>query len=169
MDTSRRPKTLSPTSSRQINPGGNWTTSSDAVRCTWRRMKCLSLTRSSVARIFPDFVADRLEGVKWRNWKLVFYDQQRDWWTPPYSRKLFTLSPAPKKSIVRLHFATPGPQSCGGCGGCGCTIREIACSVSADQARRTRSIQPAELSHSITIFRLRPEPSRLTSKQKVIR
>jgi arylsulfatase len=32
---------------------------------------------------FPVFVADRLEAVKWRNWKLVFYDEQRDWWTPP--------------------------------------------------------------------------------------
>ena len=28
---------------------------------------------------FPVFVADRLEAVKWRNWKLVFYDEQRDW------------------------------------------------------------------------------------------
>ena len=32
---------------------------------------------------FPIFVADRLEGVKWKNWKVVFYDEQRDWWTPP--------------------------------------------------------------------------------------
>jgi arylsulfatase len=34
---------------------------------------------------FPVFVADRLEGVKWRNWKLVFYEEQRDWWSPPRS------------------------------------------------------------------------------------
>lgn len=32
---------------------------------------------------FPVFVADRLEAVKWQNWKIVFYDEQRDWWTPP--------------------------------------------------------------------------------------
>jgi arylsulfatase len=32
---------------------------------------------------FPVFVADRLEAVKWRNWKLAFFDRQRDWWTPP--------------------------------------------------------------------------------------
>ncbi|WP_349434477.1 arylsulfatase [Pararhizobium sp. A13] len=32
---------------------------------------------------FPIYVADRLEGVKWRNWKIVFYDEQRDWWSPP--------------------------------------------------------------------------------------
>jgi arylsulfatase len=32
---------------------------------------------------FPVFVADRLEAVKWRNWKMIFYDEQRDWWTPP--------------------------------------------------------------------------------------
>jgi arylsulfatase len=32
---------------------------------------------------FPVYVADRLEAVKWRNWKVVFYDEERDWWTPP--------------------------------------------------------------------------------------
>ena len=32
---------------------------------------------------FPVFVADRLEAVQWRNWKVVFYDEQRDWWSPP--------------------------------------------------------------------------------------
>jgi hypothetical protein len=32
---------------------------------------------------FPVFVADRLEAVKWRNWKVVFYDEQGDWRTPP--------------------------------------------------------------------------------------
>ena len=31
---------------------------------------------------FPVFVADRLEAVKWRNWKIVFYEEQRDWWSP---------------------------------------------------------------------------------------
>jgi arylsulfatase len=29
------------------------------------------------------FVADRLEAVKWRNRKIVLYDEQRDWWSPP--------------------------------------------------------------------------------------
>jgi len=28
------------------------------------------------------FVADRLEAVKWKNWKIVFYEEQRDWWSP---------------------------------------------------------------------------------------
>jgi arylsulfatase len=28
---------------------------------------------------FPVLVADRLEAVKWRNWKLTFYEEQRDW------------------------------------------------------------------------------------------
>jgi arylsulfatase len=32
---------------------------------------------------FPVFVADRLEAMNWRNWKVVFYDEERDWWTPP--------------------------------------------------------------------------------------
>ncbi|AWN39865.1 arylsulfatase [Methylobacterium durans] len=49
---------------------------------------------------FPVFVADRLEAVKWRNWKLVFYDEQRDWWTPPTklgSPKGFDLITDPKE------------------------------------------------------------------------
>jgi arylsulfatase len=49
---------------------------------------------------FPIFVADRLEAVKWRNWKVVFYDEQRDWWTPPLklgSPKAFDLLTDPKE------------------------------------------------------------------------
>ncbi len=29
------------------------------------------------------FCADRLEAVKWRNWKMWLYDTERDWHTPP--------------------------------------------------------------------------------------
>jgi arylsulfatase len=32
---------------------------------------------------FPVFVADRLEAVKWRDYKMAFYEAQRDWWSPP--------------------------------------------------------------------------------------
>jgi arylsulfatase len=49
---------------------------------------------------FPVFVADRLEAVKWRNWKVVFYDEQRDWWTPPTklgTPKAFDLITDPKE------------------------------------------------------------------------
>jgi arylsulfatase A-like enzyme len=49
---------------------------------------------------FPVFVADRLEAVKWRNWKIVFYDEQRDWWTPPVKLgqpKAFDLITDPKE------------------------------------------------------------------------
>jgi arylsulfatase len=49
---------------------------------------------------FPVFVADRLEAVKWRNWKMVFYDEQRDWWTPPTKLgepKVFDLITDPKE------------------------------------------------------------------------
>ena len=49
---------------------------------------------------FPVFVADRLEAVKWRDWKVVFYDEQRDWWTPPTklgSPKAFDLITDPKE------------------------------------------------------------------------
>ena len=46
------------------------------------------------------FVADRLEAVKWRNWKIVFYEQQRDWWSPPIKLgepKAFDLITDPKE------------------------------------------------------------------------
>jgi arylsulfatase len=49
---------------------------------------------------FPIFVADRLEGVKWRNWKVVFYDEQRDWWSAPVKLgqpKAFDLITDPKE------------------------------------------------------------------------
>jgi arylsulfatase A-like enzyme len=49
---------------------------------------------------FPVFVADRLEAVKWRNWKIVFYDEQRDWWSPPVKLgqpKAFDLITDPKE------------------------------------------------------------------------
>ena len=31
---------------------------------------------------FPVFVADRMEAVKWRNFKMAFYEPERDWWSP---------------------------------------------------------------------------------------
>jgi arylsulfatase A-like enzyme len=49
---------------------------------------------------FPVYVGDRLEAVKWRNWKIVFYDEQRDWWTPPTKLgqpKAFDLITDPKE------------------------------------------------------------------------
>ena len=45
-------------------------------------------------------VADRLEAVKWRNWKLVFYEETRDWFGTPMKLtlpKLFNLSTDPKE------------------------------------------------------------------------
>lgn len=43
----------------------------------------LGKTDKSAREGFPVFVADRLEAVKWRNYKLAFYETERDWWTPP--------------------------------------------------------------------------------------
>jgi arylsulfatase len=54
---------------------------------------------------FPVYVADRLEGVKWKNWKLVFYDEERDWWTPPAklgTPKLFNLVTDPKEEYPEI-------------------------------------------------------------------
>jgi arylsulfatase A-like enzyme len=49
---------------------------------------------------FPVFVSDRMEAIKWRNWKAVFYEDQRDWYTPPVKLggvKLFDLITDPKE------------------------------------------------------------------------
>jgi arylsulfatase len=49
---------------------------------------------------FPVYVADRLEAVKWRNWKVAFYEEQRDWWTAPIklgTPKAFDLLSDPKE------------------------------------------------------------------------
>ena len=57
-------------------------------------------SEASARQGFPVFVADRLEAVKWRNWKVVFYDEQRDWWTPPLklgTPKAFDLITDPKE------------------------------------------------------------------------
>lgn len=60
----------------------------------------LGKSERSAREDFPVFVADRLEAVKWRNWKIVFYEEQRDWWTPPAklgSPKAFDLITDPKE------------------------------------------------------------------------
>ena len=67
---------------------------------------------------FPVFVADRLEAVKWRNWKLTFYEEQRDWWSPPIKLgvpKLFDLITDPKDefpqdSIRKTWVAEPATK-----------------------------------------------------------
>lgn len=43
----------------------------------------LGKTDKSHREGFPVYVADRLEAVKWHNWKFAFYSEERDWWTPP--------------------------------------------------------------------------------------
>jgi arylsulfatase len=60
---------------------------------------------------FPVFVADRLEAVKWRNWKIAFYEEQRDWWTVPAklgSPKRSTSLLIQKKNTRPLHSGTHG-------------------------------------------------------------
>lgn len=49
---------------------------------------------------FPVFVADRLEAVKWKNFKMTFYEAQRDWWSPAIKLgvpKIFNLFIDPKE------------------------------------------------------------------------
>jgi arylsulfatase len=60
----------------------------------------LGKTEKSAREGFPIFVGDRLEGVKWRNWKIVFYEEQRDWWSPSVklgNPKAFDLITDPKE------------------------------------------------------------------------
>jgi len=49
---------------------------------------------------FPVFVADRMEAVKWQNWKIAFYGEERDWWTVPAKLgvpKIYDLLSDPKE------------------------------------------------------------------------
>ena len=69
------------------------------------------MTRAAMRALYPDTLperggirvelhADRLEGVKWRNWKLVFYEETRDWFGTPSKLtlpKLFNLATDPKE------------------------------------------------------------------------
>jgi len=60
----------------------------------------LGKSQASNREGFPVFVADRLEAVKWRNWKVVFYVEERDWWSPPTKLgepKVFDLITDPKE------------------------------------------------------------------------
>lgn len=43
----------------------------------------LGKSERSAREGFPVFVADRMEAVKWRNYKIAFYESQRDWWSSP--------------------------------------------------------------------------------------
>jgi arylsulfatase A-like enzyme len=46
------------------------------------------------------FVAERLEAIKWRNWKLAFYEETRDWFGAPQKLtlpKIFNLTHDPKE------------------------------------------------------------------------
>lgn len=59
------------------------------------------------------FVADRLEAVKWRNWKLAFYEETREWFGTPAKLtmpKLFNLTADPKEEYpeetLRSSWAT---------------------------------------------------------------
>jgi len=41
-----------------------------------------------------------MEAVKWRNWKMAFYEEERDWFTPPAKLgvpKIFDLLSDPKE------------------------------------------------------------------------
>lgn len=64
---------------------------------------------------FPVFVADRLEAVKWRNWKIAFYEEERDWWTVPAKLgvpKAFDLITDPKEEYPEeglRHTWSAGP------------------------------------------------------------
>jgi arylsulfatase len=60
----------------------------------------LGRSERSAREGFPVFVADRMEAVKWKNWKMAFYEEERDWWTPPTKLavpKIFDLLSDPKE------------------------------------------------------------------------
>jgi arylsulfatase len=60
----------------------------------------LGRSERSAREGFPVFVADRMEAVKWKNWKIAFYEEERDWWTSPTKLgvpKVFDLIGDPKE------------------------------------------------------------------------
>jgi arylsulfatase len=60
----------------------------------------LGRSERSAREGFPVFVADRMEAVKWKNWKMAFYEQERDWWSAPTKLgvpKIFDLLSDPKE------------------------------------------------------------------------
>ena len=60
----------------------------------------LGRSERSAREGFPVFVADRMEAVKWKNWKMAFYEEERDWWSPPTKLgvpKIFDLISDPKE------------------------------------------------------------------------
>lgn len=62
----------------------------------------LGTSERSAREGFPVFVADRMEAIKWKNWKMAFYEQQRDWWSPPTKLgvpKIFDLVSDPKEEF----------------------------------------------------------------------
>jgi arylsulfatase len=51
------------------------------------------------------FCADRLQAVKWHNWKLHLYEEQRDWWSIPQklgTPKLYNLLADPKEEYYQV-------------------------------------------------------------------
>jgi arylsulfatase len=59
---------------------------------------------------FPVFVADRLEAIKWHDYKMAFYESEHDWWTPPIKLgvpRIFDLIADPKEE----YGATASPNA----------------------------------------------------------
>jgi hypothetical protein len=91
------------------------------------------------------YVADRLEAVKWRNWKVVFYDEQRDWWTPHSklgSPKAFDLITDPKEEYPATALrnswnAGPAMKIV--------TEFERSLKLSTDRARDSRPVHSAKI------------------------
>jgi arylsulfatase len=60
----------------------------------------LGKSERSAREGLPVFVADRMEAVNWKNWKMAFYEQERDWWSAPTRLgvpKIFDLLSDPKE------------------------------------------------------------------------
>ena len=60
----------------------------------------LGRSERSAREGFLVFVADRMEAIKWKNFKMAFYEQERDWWSPPTKLgvpKIFDLLSDPKE------------------------------------------------------------------------
>jgi hypothetical protein len=110
----------------------------------------LGRSERSAREGFPVFVTDRMEAVKWKNWKMTFYEAQRDWWSPAIKLgipKIFDLVSDPMEE----HGATATPNL---------WVGGPMMKVVMEFEQSLKSIRPSRQTRQIPIDRLRGDRRR---------
>lgn len=88
------------------------------------------------------FVADRLEAVKWRDWKLTFYEETRNWFGTPNKLTMPKLLKSNRRPEGRISRGNPAQQLGDGevpC--CYPRVRSQSGAVSADTGRNAEPLR----------------------------